>query len=102
PWAGGSTSSGARSRTGPSSWVGRSSQTCGSARCSRADMDTCEARVWDNGDMTDCGKPVVRLGRCAGHIESEVAYLKGRIAEHEQGIVQARLRIADLLGEVRA
>jgi len=61
--------------------------------------DLCEARVWDNGDMTACGKPVVRAQRCVWHIEEEAAYLREKIQEHREGIVRARKALVELLGE---
>jgi hypothetical protein len=57
---------------------------------------TCTARVWDNGDMTDCGKEVQRAERCSFHVQQEVSLLTKTIQEHEEGIRVARARLAEL------
>jgi len=62
----------------------------------------CRARVWDNGDMTDCGEASVRLERCAEHIAGEIASLESAIRSYEKKIKDARLRIEALGPSPRA
>jgi len=41
---------------------------------------TCKARVWDNGDMTDCGAAIVGFGFCEAHLDVEKKTLRDRVA----------------------
>lgn len=43
----------------------------------------CTERVWDNGDMTDCGRIVFRLEVCERHFKNRIVYLKDKIAKTE-------------------
>jgi hypothetical protein len=63
------------------------------------DYVSCRARVWDNGDMTDCGAEALRAERCAEHIASEVRNLHAEIKEHEAEIRKCRKRIGELSTE---
>jgi hypothetical protein len=59
----------------------------------------CTARVWDNGDMTDCGRRSLRANRCADCLHDEVARLLREIGEHETEVRKRRARIAELSTE---
>ena len=59
----------------------------------------CEARVWDNGDMTDCGREVMRAKRCAEHIHDETVSLRSVIRECKDKIKECETRIALLNSE---
>lgn len=60
----------------------------------------CTQRVWDDGDSTGCGKPVLRANRCAEHIAAEVRTHEKTIAECKQTIAASEARIAELLGGI--
>jgi hypothetical protein len=62
---------------------------------------TCEARVWDNGDTRDCGKPAAAAERCSEHALAEISMLQGAIRSYEKKIGDARARIADLSSGVQ-
>jgi len=53
----------------------------------------CAARVWDNGDMDVCGKPVAIADRCVGCRNHEVYDLKRRLKEldKERSTIERRL-----------
>ena len=59
----------------------------------------CEVRVWDNGDMTDCGRKILRGGVCAEHLQKEVAELRESIRKHERAIREALERLDALQTE---
>ena len=46
-------------------------------------MEYCKERVWDNGDMTECGKPVMPDGGscCADHQPMEMGVVERRVAQ---------------------
>jgi hypothetical protein len=78
-----------------SSWDGMGGfDTISCAKC------RCTQRVWDNGDSTNCGKPVLRVNRCAEHIAIEVRTHEETIAECKQSIAASEARIAELLGGI--
>lgn len=57
----------------------------------------CQERIWDNGDMTDCGAPVLRLDKCAWHVEEEVRRLREANVSMTYSIKQNELRIDALM-----
>lgn len=73
----------------------------GLVRCTPHDkahssIPKCDARVWDNGDTTDCGTPAVRANRCRTCLDWEVSQLKTKIKASEAEIFEAQLRLAQL------
>ena len=73
----------------------------GLVRCDHHDkihssLPKCEARTWDNGDTTDCGKIAVRANRCSSCLDSEVSQLKAKIKAAEAEVFEAQLRLAQL------
>ena len=59
----------------------------------------CSARVWDNGDTTDCGREVFRVGLCSRHLHEEADSLRESIRNHEAAIREARTRLGELQTE---
>lgn len=60
----------------------------------------CKTRVWDNGDMTDCGRAALECGLCELCRVSRVKQLRALIAEYKPRLAefQAELRyIGDYL-----
>jgi hypothetical protein len=63
-------------------------------------MSYCLKRVWDNGDMTDCGNPGVGTTRlCSKHLSERITILHAQIAakraetellEQELGILESQ------------
>ena len=53
----------------------------------------CQARVWDSGDMTDCGKLALRASLCPEHLQEEVVSLRAVIKRNEESIRIARERL---------
>lgn len=57
----------------------------------------CGWRVWDSGDITDCGKFAVRdTSLCEEHLQDELHSLAADIERHERCIEIARERVATL------
>ena len=56
----------------------------------------CQARVWDNGDMTTCGKYALRGSRCPDHLQEESRQLMADIKRHQEAIDAAKRRLAEL------
>lgn len=60
----------------------------------------CVERVWDNGDKTSCGRPVVRKDLCRKHLDDRVAQLKKEIEEVEASLASKKKELLELRGEV--
>jgi hypothetical protein len=65
----------------------------------RNSQPKCDARVWDNGDTTNCGEVAVRESRCVQHMKQEIETIQQDIATKKHEIEQAEKRIATLLGK---
>lgn len=59
----------------------------------------CGARVWDNGDMTDCGGEVLRGNRCAKHVHDETCSLLLEIKNKELELARLKKRLVELQTE---
>lgn len=59
----------------------------------------CGARVWDNGDMIDCGEKVLRGNRCARHVHDEVCSLLLEIKKKKAAVARLEKRLAELQTE---
>lgn len=57
---------------------------------------SCSARVWDNGDTTDCGRPATKLDRCERCYITELRNLREKIAQRELELAPLRARLAQL------
>lgn len=60
---------------------------------------TCTARVWDNGDMTDCGKPVMIANRCLDCRNWELKGLREKVRKLQGELVELEARIEVLASE---
>jgi len=56
----------------------------------------CKRRVWDNGDMTDCGDPVVVGGLCEIHRTSTLNGLREEVLDLRHKLTVNLTRIAEL------
>ena len=56
----------------------------------------CEARIWDNGDMDDCGKPVLRNGFCKIHLKEAVSKQRETIKRLKIELAGARSYLKEL------
>lgn len=56
----------------------------------------CQARVWDNGDMTDCGKLALCASLCPDHLKDEEQACLAQIRKSEEAIRLARKRLAEI------
>jgi len=55
----------------------------------------CRVRIWDNGDMTDCGDPVVHKieALCEKHLQEAIEIEFETIQMAESKILKARARL---------
>jgi hypothetical protein len=60
----------------------------------------CKERVWDNGDMTDCGLSVRLAGKCERHLAEEVQQMEKKLAELRAETSKLQTRLVFLLGEM--
>lgn len=59
----------------------------------------CETRVWDNGDMMDCGRKAVHAERCPAHLREEIRETQKSIREHQKEIDKLQARLDELQNE---
>lgn len=58
---------------------------------------TCVARVWDNGDTTDCGlADIYRAGLCHRHWQGAVDSARARIQKAQNELIEAHLDLTRL------
>ena len=63
-------------------------------------MSTCSKHVWDNGDTTDCGAPVVAHGLCSFHLADQRGYLLERIGQLTRALNDAHGELQAVLTDV--
>lgn len=63
-------------------------------------MNTCPARVWDNGDMTDCGAPIAAHGLCAFHLADKRGELIAAIGRLSRDLARLTAELHALLADV--
>ena len=56
--------------------------------------DYCQEHVWDNGDTTSCGSPVVCEGMCDVHVHLAVQKHQRLLKEHETAMEKSRAILA--------
>lgn len=59
-------------------------------------MSGCIERIWDNGDMTHCGAPIVHVARCQRHLEERRLRLLDLIEGYRREAMQCETLLAEL------
>lgn len=55
--------------------------------------ERCRARVWDSGDMTDCGRAALPCGLCEPCRRERVRRLREVLTEFEPQVVDAKAEL---------